>query len=519
MNILIVADKSNIKTYESAAKSAPNTSVLGAVTSVNSNFVSELKDKWHPHMVIIDTDVQTKKINITDVINNIKTLYPYIKTVVLTDDEDINSYPAYAVIRGQVSSIQFKELIKNAIADVNNELYDSEIAEKLTHKSKNNTNYLKTVLDNTVRLSNKNEYTDKLSTAVPQTKVSKTRKKHGTRNRLICIACISLSSLIVIILVCIVLKSCNSVHSSATADEATTQSTYFNEYDENPSEEKTTESELSVSFTDPPLTEAAVINDHNVSSVSTVPHSNSENSSSSSSKAAKNNTISNNSSASRNSNSDNSSDKTVNNSQSNNKTESVNNNYSNQGSASVSQNNNKFNNNNTNSVQSIKLSYSQKTLTVGEYITISATVSPVSDNYTVNYSSSNTSVCTVNSSGTVTAKKSGTATVTATAGGKSASCKIIVNSAPTIKPTSPPTTADPVKLSYTNYTIVSGQIFTLKLYNASSVSWSINYPSIITTIGGSATQITIKGLKSGTATVTATNNATGKSYRCNITVK
>lgn len=524
MNILIVAAKSNIKTYENVAKSAPNTSVLGAVTSVSLNFISELKDKWHPHMVIIDTDVPTKKTNIIDVIEDIHKYYPYIKTVVLTDAEDNYSYTAYAIIRGQVSSIEFKDILNRAIADINNNI-DSGITEKLTHRNENNISYSETSFDKTEELYGKTYYADNLSTSTHKTKIKRQKvrgKKRITSKNIIYITCIALAVLITIIAVCIVLKNCNSEYSSATSDEATTHIIYNTEEQ---SEEEITESELIVSFTDPSRTEATVnINDNAVTSVPAESGSKSENNSSSNNT----NTDSNNkSSVSKTSDYDNnsansdSSDSRVSDSLTSSKTESYNNSseYSNQKGGSVSQSINKYNNSNTNSVQSIKLSYSQKTLTVDEYITLSATVSPPTAYYTLNYSSSNTSVCTVDPSGTVTAKKAGTATITATAGEKSTTCKIIVNPKPISTPTSPPATADPVKLSYTTYTIVSGQTFTLKLYNASSVSWKINYPGIITTVGGSATQINIKGLKTGTATVYATNNATGKQYTCLVTVK
>ena len=47
--------------------------------------------------------------------------------------------------------------------------------------------------------------------------------------------------------------------------------------------------------------------------------------------------------------------------------------------------------------------------------------------YSIKYSSSNTGIATVNSSGLVTAKKSGTAIITAkTYNGKTATCKITV---------------------------------------------------------------------------------------------
>ncbi|WP_420913540.1 Ig-like domain-containing protein [Bacillus paralicheniformis] len=53
-----------------------------------------------------------------------------------------------------------------------------------------------------------------------------------------------------------------------------------------------------------------------------------------------------------------------------------------------------------------------KTLNVGETYKISASVSPPEASQEVTYSSGNTAIATVNSSGLVTAKAAGTATIT-----------------------------------------------------------------------------------------------------------
>ena len=81
-------------------------------------------------------------------------------------------------------------------------------------------------------------------------------------------------------------------------------------------------------------------------------------------------------------------------------------------------------------VESVTLDKTAVTLEVGGEETLTATVTP--DNATdkaVTWSSDNTAVATV-INGKVTAVSAGTATVTATAGGKSATCAVTVN-APT----------------------------------------------------------------------------------------
>ena len=79
-------------------------------------------------------------------------------------------------------------------------------------------------------------------------------------------------------------------------------------------------------------------------------------------------------------------------------------------------------------VESIKLNKNSKALNVGDTFTLTATVKP--DNATdksVTWSSSNTSVATVDENGAVTAVSEGTATITATASnGVEASCSVTV---------------------------------------------------------------------------------------------
>ena len=77
---------------------------------------------------------------------------------------------------------------------------------------------------------------------------------------------------------------------------------------------------------------------------------------------------------------------------------------------------------------SVSLNKTALTLDVGKSYTLTKTVSPSNAVTSYTWSSSNTSVATVDGNGKVTAKKAGTATITVkTSNGKTATCKVTVN--------------------------------------------------------------------------------------------
>ena len=160
-------------------------------------------------------------------------------------------------------------------------------------------------------------------------------------------------------------------------------------------------------------------------------------------------------------------------------------------------------------VESVTLNQQEATMTPGQTLALTATVKP--DNATdkdVVWTSNNSSVATVKD-GTVTAVGLGAASITATAGGKNASCTITVKEA-YIEVTS-------VTLNQTSFTVLEGETFYLKATvkpddaTDKTVTWESSDETILTVYGG-----TVKTLKAGTATVTAT--AGGKSATCEVLV-
>ena len=97
---------------------------------------------------------------------------------------------------------------------------------------------------------------------------------------------------------------------------------------------------------------------------------------------------------------------------------------------------------------SVSLNKTSLTLDVGKSYTLTKTVSPSNAVTSYNWSSSNTSVATVDKNGKVIAKASGTATITVkTSNGKTATCKVTV-SLPTPQITSLANTTGGIKISW-----------------------------------------------------------------------
>ena len=171
-------------------------------------------------------------------------------------------------------------------------------------------------------------------------------------------------------------------------------------------------------------------------------------------------------------------------------------------------NNGRYSNSGGDTVSSVKLNYSSKTLEVDDAIQLSAAVSPSNANQSVSWSSSNSAVVSVNN-GKITAKKVGKATITATAGNsKSASCEVTVRKKEQ---------TDSVHLSASEYHISVGQTITVTLYGTSKVTWSVSNSNPVT-FTSNKNEAKVKARRKGNTQLYAKDNTTGKVYICDIYV-
>lgn len=165
------------------------------------------------------------------------------------------------------------------------------------------------------------------------------------------------------------------------------------------------------------------------------------------------------------------------------------------------------------SVTSIKLDKSSLTLSVGEIYTLSKTISPTNATATYKWTSDNSNIASVNTSGKVIAKKEGTTTISVkTNNGKQATCKVTVKKAPSS-----------VTISESSVTLGVGETFEVyELTNsgsyASSFTWSSSNNSVATIKKTTANKakITAKGV--GTATIKI-KTYNGKTSSCKVTIK
>lgn len=162
--------------------------------------------------------------------------------------------------------------------------------------------------------------------------------------------------------------------------------------------------------------------------------------------------------------------------------------------------------------KSVTLNRSTLTLGAGESYTLIKTVKP-SSAAKCSWSSSNSSVASVNSNGKVTAKKAGTATITVkTASGLTSSCRVTVKNAPSS-----------VKVNPTSLTLGKGETYIIsESTNSGSYAWGFGWNSSNTSVAtvektsGNKAKITAKG--NGTATITF-KTYNGKTASCKVNVK
>ncbi|MBE6007436.1 MAG: Ig domain-containing protein [Sarcina sp.] len=166
-------------------------------------------------------------------------------------------------------------------------------------------------------------------------------------------------------------------------------------------------------------------------------------------------------------------------------------------------------------VTGVSLNRTSMALYKGRTFTLKAALAP-SDAYNkkVNWKFSNTAIATVTSAGVVRGIKKGTVTITATAADgskKYASCKVTVRQ---------PVTN--VKLNKTTLTLNRGRSFTLKATLAPSDAYNkkVNWKSNNTAVATVTSAGVVKGIKKGTATITATAADGSKKYAsCKVTVR
>lgn len=179
----------------------------------------------------------------------------------------------------------------------------------------------------------------------------------------------------------------------------------------------------------------------------------------------------------------------------------------------------------------ISLNKKKCTLQVGKTVKLKASVKPSKKKKKVTFKTSNKKVATVSKKGVVKGKKAGKATITAKIKGtkKKATCKVTVKKKTTPKPPVTPSIAPPVNpsvavtsvsLDKTALTMCAGRTETLTAdvapANATNktIVWSSSDSKTATVNNGVVTAVS-----KGSATITATNPASGKSASCSVTVK
>ena len=156
----------------------------------------------------------------------------------------------------------------------------------------------------------------------------------------------------------------------------------------------------------------------------------------------------------------------------------------------------------------VTLSKSKAIIQKGKTLTLKATVTPLDlADKSVTWKSSDTKIATVTSAGKVKGVRTGTAIITCTfnATGLSTTCYVTVGS---------------VKLDQTEASVEKGKTVTLTatVYPSTLTDKSVTWTSSNTKVATVSSRGKVKGVRTGTVTITYTSNATGLSATCEVTV-
>ena len=170
-------------------------------------------------------------------------------------------------------------------------------------------------------------------------------------------------------------------------------------------------------------------------------------------------------------------------------------------------------------VGSITLSQTAASVVEGETLKLTATVAPDNaENQELSWTSSSTSVATVDASGTVTGVTAGTATITASASdgsGVKATCNVTVTAAAIL--------VTKIELPYTEYTLKKGETVTLTAIVTpdNATEQKVNYASSDPNVATIDDNGVVTAVAAGTANINAAAcDASGVfSQNCVITVK
>ena len=166
-------------------------------------------------------------------------------------------------------------------------------------------------------------------------------------------------------------------------------------------------------------------------------------------------------------------------------------------------------------VSSVSLNTTSLSMTVDDKQTLTATVYPTNaTNKAVTWSSNNTAVATVSSSGTVTAKAAGTAIITVKTndGNKSASCSVTVSAA-TIPVTS-------ISLNKTSLSMSVGetQMLTATVLPSNATNQAVNWSSSNSLVATVSSIGLVTAIAAGSATITVTSSDGAKTAFCTVAV-
>lgn len=117
MNILLITPKETKNSYEQVVKQSSNANLIGTITIINQQLVSDVSEHYHPHIIVwVSGAKNLSGISELEMIKKIKNEYQYIRFIYFDNNDDnitndLMNIGIFDIVERAITNIEFNSLL------------------------------------------------------------------------------------------------------------------------------------------------------------------------------------------------------------------------------------------------------------------------------------------------------------------------------------------------------------------------------------------------------------------------